>query len=517
MAGAAGLKRKDRICLAAAIILVALSTCYWSAFSINANYTFHTYWDVGVYANDMYYHIYHPGVVHGLQYLSFGEHIAPDQLLVLPIFYLYQSALTLMIVQAVALSLTGLLVFFIASRLLKNSLFGLLLCFAFLISPGMHGMLVFDYHAEFLIIPFVLLTFYFFMEMKRLPFLVSLLLLLGTLESAAFVGLALGAGLLLYELVYDAKEKKEARNERVKLSICIIVLSMIAMAAYAYGAASLSSGYANGSYPDLPPGLQAANLGQLQLSQLVSAFGGSVTPTGRIPAVYVLYALIVVFLGFGIGALLIPEIAVVLALPWLVEGLVLGKVNFFLIFYQYFSYVLGGALVASILAMIAIGNRSNRFRGVMGRSGEGAADRVSRILLVSALVVFMLSPIFIISNGLVNPVQNFLFQTSSAQAEQVRQLYSVISLVPANASVIAPQAVLPHLAERSELGPISGAKSPWFSPQYVLLELNGSVAAPKQTFANYTAFSRAVLASGDYYLYAENGSAELYRLSGNYS
>ena len=270
-----GQSRKDLICLFVAIILVTASMIYWSAFSIKLYHTFHLSWDVANSAYDMYYHIHHLSQLHGLQYLSFADHLAPDQLIILPVFYLFPSALTLLLVQVAVVSLTGLLVFFITKRLTKSSFFGLLLCFAFLINPGTTGIIISDYHAEFLIIPFMLLTFYFFTERKRLPFFASLLLLLGTIESASFLGLALGAGLLFFEFRYDTNEKRGMRKEKIKLAISIILLSLLAIAAYAYSGASLSSSYANGSYSGLPPTLHVINFAAKESTGLFSIGAGA--------------------------------------------------------------------------------------------------------------------------------------------------------------------------------------------------------------------------------------------------
>jgi uncharacterized membrane protein len=506
---------KDKACLYAALILVAASICYWSAFAINAYYTFHSYWDVGIYAYDMYYHIHYPAIVHGLQYLSFGQHMAPDQLLVLPLFYLYQSSLTLMIVQAGVLSLAGLILFMIGRRILKSSFFGLLLCLAYLLNPGMHGMLLIDYHAEFLIIPFLLLTFYFFMQRRRTLFFLSLLLLLCTLETAAFVALALGIGLLVYEFRYDVREKAKLRNERIKLAWSIVLFSLVAMVLYGCAGSALGSGYANGAYPNLPPQLQVTNFGVVQISGITSSLQGQQpAAAGWVPPGYTLYALCVVFLGFGIGALLIPEVTFILALPWLVEGFMLNRVTFFLIWYQYFSYVIGGAMIATVLAVLAVRQKSNRLTHLLGRLKQQPEGAVYRSLLVFSLVVFMVSPLFLISNAIDNPVQSFLFQTSTAQLSQIKQLYYVMGLIPPNASVVSAIPAISHLAERSELAPM-GANSLWFKPQYLLVELNstvGSPPAPESSF-NQTAMDQKVLAGADYYLYARNGSAELYRLA----
>lgn len=516
-----GQSRKDLICLFVAIILVTASMIYWSAFSIKLYHTFHLSWDVANSAYDMYYHIHHLSQLHGLQYLSFADHLAPDQLIILPVFYLFPSALTLLLVQVAVVSLTGLLVFFITKRLTKSSFFGLLLCFAFLINPGTTGIIISDYHAEFLIIPFMLLTFYFFTERKRLPFFASLLLLLGTIESASFLGLALGAGLLFFEFRYDTNEKRGMRKEKIKLAISIILLSLLAIAAYAYSGASLSSSYANGSYSGLPPTLHVINFAAKESTELFS-IGAGAGLQGFIPPAYVLYALAVVFLGFGISALFVPEVALLFALPWLVESLIFGKINFLLVGYQYFSYTLGGAIISVFLAVWAIKAGSARFQTVSKYLfGKDQMYTVRRSIFFSCLVLLLLYPLFLVSSLVANPIPLFLLHTPPAQAKQAAQLSSMILAIPSNSTVVAPLGALSHLAERAELfptmGPAIGANELWFSPQYVLVESNQSVASSLRFNINETSLDNTILSSGNYSLYAENGSAELYGLLGNYS
>ena len=67
----------------------------------------------------MYYHLHYPNIVWGLQYLIFGNHIAPDLILVLPMYAIFQSALTLLFIQAAVLSVTGLVLFAVLETFLK--------------------------------------------------------------------------------------------------------------------------------------------------------------------------------------------------------------------------------------------------------------------------------------------------------------------------------------------------------------------------------------------------------------
>ncbi len=112
--------------LYAALALTLISAIYWTIFQINTYNTYRFTAEVGYAAFPMYYYIHYPNLVQGFQYLIFQQHIAVDQWLLMPFFYLFQSALTLMIAKAIITSLTGLLVFFIARNLLKNQFLGLL-------------------------------------------------------------------------------------------------------------------------------------------------------------------------------------------------------------------------------------------------------------------------------------------------------------------------------------------------------------------------------------------------------
>ncbi|MDE1865508.1 MAG: DUF2079 domain-containing protein [Candidatus Micrarchaeota archaeon] len=510
--------KNDRIFLIVAIALVAASMAYWFAFSINEYYTFHTYIDLAHFSYDMYYHVTYPSVVHGLQYLSFGQHLAPDQLLVLPVFYLYQSGLTLLLIQAAVLSLTGLLVFFVARKLVGSGPVALLLCIAYLVSPGMHGMLFYDYHAEFIIIPVVLLTFYSIMEGRRLLFLVSLLLLLGSIEAAAFVAFALGMGILLYESIYEAGKTSAERRQRMILAAVAVAASLAAGAAYMYATSLLSAAYAGGAYHGLPPQLELRNFASQEIPG-AGSLGGARADHSPVALPYAVYGLAVVFVGFGISAFLIPEVTLMLTLPWLFEGFVAGDGAFFLIWYQYFGFVLGGMIVAVVLSFMAIRNGTSRF-GVLVRRDLGwepTRRRLFQAAVFSIILIELLAPIFIIDNPNLNLAQSFLFQTPAGQEAQIRQLYSVMKLIPQNASVAAPIFATSQLASRREVIPIAYVgQSLWFTPQYLLVDLNSSLGAPP-AIMDQVAFDDGVMGLGSYRLLAVNGSAELYKLSVNQS
>ena len=154
--------------LFASILLVIISISYWTVFVVRDYNSYHAYWDVGSSAYDMFYHINYWQSFSVLQYLVFANHIAPVQLLILPIYAVFPSALTLLIVQEVILSLTGIIVYLVADGLLKSGPISFALSFAYLANPGMHGIILFDYHSEFLIVPLILILFYSYMKGRKI-------------------------------------------------------------------------------------------------------------------------------------------------------------------------------------------------------------------------------------------------------------------------------------------------------------------------------------------------------------
>ncbi len=164
--GSGGKSSKWDIYLILAGLLTVANFTYWCMYAINAHNIFHEYEDLGAFAFDMFYHLHYPNIVWGLQYLIFGNHIAPDLILMVPLYAIFQSPLTLLFIQAAVLSVTGLVLFIVARELIKDNKLALLLSIAYFLNPGIHGMFIFDFHAESLIILLYLLTFYFLHEKK---------------------------------------------------------------------------------------------------------------------------------------------------------------------------------------------------------------------------------------------------------------------------------------------------------------------------------------------------------------
>ncbi len=500
--------RRERLYLCIAIAAVITSILYWTAFGINAYNTYHEYDDLGFTTMSMYYHIHYPQALGGLEYLVFWNHIAPDQLLILPIFYLYQSSLTLLFVQALGLSLTGLLIFFVVRDLVKSGAWALTFCLVYLLNPGMHGMLVFDYHFEFLIVPFYVLVFYFYMKLRVRWFFASLLLLLGTIDTAPFLAIFLGIGLLVYDFSYTRERK--ARRLRLTLATCMVAFSIAVIVSEAAIASALTQSYGS-AYADLPTQFRVYDFGTGVASSLIGKVTGSNGQAWSAPSfnVYIVYGIAIALFSFGAAIFFDPLITLIFAAPWLANVLVLGNLNFAVVWDQYYSYVLGGAVVGAVLGLLMLKERRGLFArmayGFLGRSYEVTMGSfLGMTMVVATLMLTAMYPVMVYSKNINNLTQDFLFQVGPQQRALDAQIGSMLALVPANASLLTMPFVIPHVADRKYLDNFPFMDS-FFTPRFVLVDMSENVSLNAQLNEPYlTAFLRN---NSFYHVYARNGTA----------
>jgi uncharacterized membrane protein len=493
-------KKKDIFAILA-ILLVLTSMAYWAIYVTNSYSTFHEYIDVGESAQSMYYHIYYPGVVGGLQYLVFLNHISPDQLLVLPFFYLFQSPLTLLYMQEIVMSLTGLLIFYVARDILKDSRIALLLCATFLINPAMQGIIIYDYHPEFMIIPLAILLFYFYNKQSKPFFYLSLLLLLGVLELSPLVALFLCAGLFVHVAMHE-KESKD-KKEKLKLAVYGIGLSLLALLFYYSVGAYLTTTYSSAS-PQLPSYFKIQNFTSGPASGFAQVLSGTSPNLLSQGSSYTTYTYVSVFLFFGVIFIFDPIIALIVYIPWIAGTMF--SANFDFTWYYYAAYALGGGYVAAIIGLKLYEEKTGLVAKLLHEHSGVDYAKIKKLIVWSVLIMFL----FFLETGSMMSINKnsepygslFLGQNSYSMLSADAQLNSIIKLVPENATVLAEFAVFPHLTPRQY---IEHTSSMYFKPEYIIMDFNDSISTI--TSFDQNAFSNFNYT--DYSVYAQNGTAIL--------
>jgi uncharacterized membrane protein len=506
-------KNKDLIFTIAAIAIVILAAVFWIAIITHAYRTLiYGTEDLAYETYNLYMDIHYTSMVSGLQFLVLSNNLSPDALLVMPIFYLHQSALTLAYLQIVVICITALIIFFAAKKLIKDSFLAFAFCFAFLFNPGIWGLLTFDFHMEFLIIPFYILTFYYYMTSNKKLFVVSLLLLLGTIEVAPLLAITLGLGLFAYEK-YLSKGKGIEKGKKSMLAI-LIVASLIAGCAYFIAIKYLIASYST-SYTQLPAILKitTGHITSLFSSLLASA----AHPLQFVHFLFLLYtapwdlfvlllSALLVFMAFGFFELYRPKAALLLLLPWFAAVLVEGWTGtVFLIvpsLYGY-SYFIGAAFAAAVMGAMSLpANKKNIKRQAINPIVIGGIAVIIIAIMLNFISVAFVSTtpiLFVINYG--SPII-----LSQSNATQILQL---ATLIPKNASLFTEDSIAPHVAQRMQLEfPTSEAQTnSFFVPQYILVSYSTANVYTDNDLGNFG----YLISNYSYELYARNGSARLYR------
>jgi len=159
--------------------------------------------DLGIY-NQVFYNSAQGNLfamsIHPHSYL--GDHFEIFILLLLPIYYIWQSPITLLILQVIFLGLSAWPLYLISRKYLK-SIWPLVIVVFFLINPIVLNLLFFEFH----ILPFsiftLLFTFYFYQANKFTPFVIFSILSLLVREDVALV-------IMMFSLLaaVDKKNKK---------------------------------------------------------------------------------------------------------------------------------------------------------------------------------------------------------------------------------------------------------------------------------------------------------------------
>jgi uncharacterized membrane protein len=505
------------------IVAATISTVFWIMYgAYNYNAFMYTYNDIGRDMQSIYLLLHHPAIVYGLQYLVVSNHIAPDEVLfVAPLVYLYQSPYTLFFIESLVLSFTAVLIFVIVDRLTGNNKFALILGIAYLLNGGMQGMLIFEFHEEFLIIPMLLLLFYYYMKLNKRLFYLTLVLSLAVMDSAVFPTLVLGIGLLYFEALHGSSAS--LRKERMFLAAAIIIASLVALFAYFTYANVLISSYATG-YAKVPPTLRVLPFDGAPIAELL--FGNSArgeyaaelntmafhaSPANLYTGVLIILDILFGVVAFGITSFVEPVLLLILIFPWLIQVAVLRHMFFGTLLLEYYAYVIGGTIIASILGYMLLAKADSKpnSNSIMWRIKHLVNRAVLPSLLLLVWAIFLLSLIIRV------PV------LPSINNPCISQLNWVIARVPNNASLVTMNFIAAHTANRvyiEEL-PKNLTNTMYFKPEYALVDFNKCFSelyangAYTQLFYNYTnSFDEYVLHNG-YHLVMSNGTSELWVLN----
>ncbi len=192
-------------------VFIALYTIVFSGFTIFMYFGFKTYaWDLGIFTQSFWTTINLGKPLHYTleTYVNtsqnfLGAHFSPILFLIVPIYALFQSPMTLLVLQSFLVGLAALPLYWIAKSKLDSKLWGLTFAASFLLNPALQGMNSFDFHVEALIPLFFFFAFYYLDKGQWIKGIIFCLLTLSTIEFAPVLIFFLGLYFLLKKNLWE--------------------------------------------------------------------------------------------------------------------------------------------------------------------------------------------------------------------------------------------------------------------------------------------------------------------------
>jgi uncharacterized membrane protein len=181
--------------LAWGLILLYIVTFTWLAILRHASFNSSGF-DLGIY-DQVTWNTLHGRfffyTTTGQPLLHFSNHFSPILLLVAPFYLIYSGPEMLLFLQAAAIGLGGLPLFWLAREKLESNLAGISLLLAYLLLPALEIVTLWDFHPPVLSVGFFMFAFYFLVKRRPGWFLLFAVLAMAGKEQlplqVAFLGL----------------------------------------------------------------------------------------------------------------------------------------------------------------------------------------------------------------------------------------------------------------------------------------------------------------------------------------
>jgi len=418
-------------------ILVSSVVC------IAKHYTFQTTaWDLGIYeqvlwstvnqGNFLWYSVELP-INQGGSF--FGIHFSPILFLLLPIYWVFQSTESILILQSVFVAIGAVPLFLIAKDETseKEALFFSSL---YLLYPPLQGMNLFDFHVEAFLPAFFFSAFYFFKKGRWKAYFLFLLLSLMVIEFVPFITIFFGLygfwtcrkGLLKRNFI-------NAFNKKITVSILTVVISVIWLIT--------SRSVLFHFNPSPRPHPNWENFGDP-----IYDFPGFVlsivaNPIRTIQYMFQpldekLYYIFGLFAPVGFMSFLSPP-SLLIGAPWFLASLLANYPNYYNpVGYQWVGFVIPFIFISALYG-------SKRFcQKIHYVSKVGNLKKSVRFFNVTVKKIFLV--MILMSSGFLVFLASNKTLPYVTYRDQI--LERVVNLIPSNASVLTQNDIFPHLSKR---------------------------------------------------------------------
>ena len=401
----------------AAITLALAYTAITIYITLLLHNSYHTYaFDLGAFTQTLKYTLqgkilWHPSI--GVSELA--HHFSPILLLLVPVYWLFPYAQTLLVVQGITLGFSGYLVYVLARELKYSHKVGLIIEALFFVNPLVWGVALFDFHPVVFAIPALLVMFLGLKRQNWVLFGCGLFLALISREDAIVAIGAFGVTLLIYNYV---KTRKVDRISLVLIASAVVAAAMTlaVSAATSTGQSPIILSYFTNRYEYVDQSLWQTFLAVLQTifsSGTLFLFCAYLVPLGCLP---------------------------LLALQWSIPGLVImlssvlsTRVEQHAQLHQYPAAAIPFLFMAFMVALPRL--KEDPLVRYLMKQTQGRIQGYSLVLLIIASAS-------IISMGRIRDVR--------LENKHEKAIDRVIAAIPDGVTVTANNYILPHLCARTD-------------------------------------------------------------------
>ncbi|MEM2486947.1 MAG: DUF2079 domain-containing protein [Candidatus Bathyarchaeia archaeon] len=425
----------------------------FSYFTILRHYCFQSNgWDLGIYMQALYTTAFYGRLLeYTLEHEAnpansiFGIHFSPFLFLLVPIYRLFPFAETLLILQSFILALGSLIIYKLSFLKLENRTVSVIISLAYLFSIQLHQTNWFDFHLEAFIPVLVLLTYYYYVKKKFLSSYIFFILALSTFEIMPILLSPLG----VYIIIKGLRKKKDVAYGLLAIATCVIWFFVAINTIYNFNPLRLTS-YQN---PWKKWGDSPANILLGILTNPIEAIRHIFTYHLEAKGLYILSLL----LPLMFIPLYAPLEFTLLTLPWMLMAFLSEVTCYFML--QYGCFLIGQLYITTI----------HGFSNIKKADPDlTLLKNYARNIFVSSILIFIIagpfSPIFLSNPDIHSAIYVGGFPIPNEHKEFLR---NTLKLIPENASVLAQNDIVPHLANRLRIFSFTMSSVP---PDYIILD-----------------------------------------------
>ncbi|MEM2911358.1 MAG: DUF2079 domain-containing protein [Candidatus Bathyarchaeia archaeon] len=426
--------KADRLIL----VLIGVYTLIFSCFTIYMHYAFKTYaWDLGIFTQALWTTInlgkpfyYTIESIRNPSLNFLGAHFSPILVLIVPVYAIYQSPITLLMLQSFIIGAAALPIYWIARDKLSSKLWGLTFAAAFLLHPALHGMNCFDFHVESFIPIFFLLAFYYFEKGSWLKGFIFSTLVLSTIEFAPILTAFLGIYFIIKALIQKRNVENKLKS-RIIFPFFLIIISLL----WLFFAFNLLYQINPLKAVGLPGnwdkwGTSMTEVIYNVIKNPLKTLGTMANPIEKVYYVFLIFAPLI-FLP------LLAPLELSLSFPWIFAALISEYSPYYEPYFQYYGFIAGQVFLSAIFGAKNLLKKNTATKN---------HSEIEKKLMALILILSLISSIAVSPLGL-----PLLTRRKVEITDHTKILHKAIALIPSNASVATQNDILPHLAQREKI------------------------------------------------------------------